>query len=293
MRPWVPGREQSAGKMKRHFEEKHMQAVPLETRIVDVTAANIGEHPQAICFINPKHEHFRHKVDWLEQQFKNGLRIKLLYPAGEKRAVGFIEYVPGEFCWRPVRAEGYLFIHCLWTTGKQRQHKGLGALLIDEAEAAAQGMLGVCVLTSDKSFMARKDIFIKRGYRVAAASGNDQLLVKQFKAGPLPAFNRPREGLEKHKGLAIVYSRQCPWVARFVKEAEPILEKLKLAPAIVELKTPAQAQCAPSVYGVFNLVCDGRILADRYISTTRFLNILKEKGLGGVARPERKGKRKA
>jgi len=262
-----------------------MKAAPLPTRIVEVTAANIGEHPQAICFINPKHEHFQHKVDWLKQQFKNGLKIKLLYPAGEKRAAGFIEYVPGEFCWRAVKAKGYMFIHCLWTTGKPLQHKGLGAELIRAVEAEAKSMLGVCVLASDKSFMARKDIFLKLGYRVAAESGSEQLLVKQFKAGPLPLFNEQREGLAGHRELALIFSRQCPWVARFIHEVQPILKKLKLAPAIIELKTPAQAQGAPSVYGVFNLVCGGRILADRYVSTTRFLNIMKAAGLGAAARP--------
>jgi hypothetical protein len=259
-----------------------------ETKFVEVTAANIGEHPQAICFINPKHEHFHHKVEWLKRQSKYGLKIKLLYPAGEKRAAGFIEYVPGEYCWRGVKAKGYMFIHCLWTTGKERQRKGLGASLVRAVEAEAGDMLGVCVLTSEKSFMARREIFVKLGYRLAAESGNEQLLVKQFKKGPLPVLREPSSQVETGKGLAIVYSRQCPWVARFVKEVKPILEKLKLAPAIVELNTPAQAQSAPSVYGVFNLLYDGRVLADRYISTTRFLNILKAEGLAGAARPVRK-----
>jgi hypothetical protein len=278
-----------------------MKPLVATASIIDVTMANINRHPGAICFINPKHPFYPKKIEWLKEQFRFGLKIKLLYLENEKRPrrggagqpVGFIETVPGEFCWRPVRAKGYMFIHCLWTTGKQHQHQGLGALLIREAEAAAKGMLGVCALTSDKSFMVRKDIFIKLGYRVAAESGSEQLLVKQFKAGPLPSFNEQREGLGKHRELAIVYSRQCPWVARFVKEVEPILEKLALAPRIVELKTPAQAQSAPAVYGVFNLLYHGRILADRYISTTRFLNILKAAGLGGAARPQRKGKKKA
>ena len=252
-----------------------------DTNLVDVTAANIGEHPQAICFINPKHEHFHHKVDWLKQQFKNGLKIKLLYRAGEKRAAGFIEYIPGEHCWRGVKAAGYLFIHCLWTHGKERQHQGLGALLIGAVEAEAKAMLGVCVLTSDKSFMVRRDIFLKLGYHVAAESGNEQLLLKQFKAGPKPVLLKPQP--ETGKGLAIIYSRQCPWVARFVEELKPILNKLNLPLAFTELKTPAQAQNAPCAYGVFNLLYDGRLLADRYISTTRFLNILKAEGLTGKA----------
>jgi hypothetical protein len=260
-------------------------------KLVDVTAANIGEHPQAICFINPRHEHFHHKLDWLGQQFGNGLKIKLLYPAGGKRAAGFIEYVPGEHCWRGVNANGYMFIHCIWTHGKENQQRGLGASLIKVVEAEAKGMLGVCVLTSDKSFMARKDIFLKLGYEVAAESGSDQLLVKKFKAGPLPVLHKSRAVTGTGKGLVIVYSRQCPWVARFVEEVKPILKKMNLPLSVTELKTPAQAQNAPCLYGVFNLLYDGRVLADRYISMTRFLNILKAEGLAGDARPKRKGKR--
>jgi hypothetical protein len=137
-------------------------------------------------------------------------------------------------------------------------------------------MLGMAVLTSDKSFMAKKDIFLKNGYRIVSEDGGEQLMAKQFKAGPGPALNIRRGAPPKYKGLSIVYSRQCPWVARFVEEVKPILEKKKIKPTITELKTAAQAQNAPSVYGVFNLFYDGRLLADRYISTTRFLNILKK-----------------
>jgi len=258
-------------------------------RLVDVTAANIGEHPQAICFINPKHEHFRHKVDWLKRQFACGLKIKLLYPVGAKRAAGYIEYVPGEHCWRAVQANGYMFIHCLWTTGKPLQHKGLGSALVQAVEAEAKGMLGVCVLTSDQAFMARRDIFLKLGYRVAAESGNEQLLVKQFKAGPPPVLRELSP--KKSRGLAVFYSKQCPWVARFVEEIKPILAKMGLPLAVTELKTPAQAQGAPCVYGVFSLLYDRRVLADRYISTTRFLNIMKKEGIAGKPNPGKTKKR--
>ncbi len=105
-------------------------------------------------------------------------------------------------------------------------------------------------------------------------SGKEQLMVKQFKEGPLPSINICEKELEKYKGLNIVYSKQCPWVARFIEEVKPILEKEKLEPVFIELKTAEQAQKAPSLYAVFNLIYDGKLLADRYISTTRFLNIV-------------------
>lgn len=265
---------------QRHREEETMPSLHDESKIVEITSGNIAKHPQAICFINPKHELYDRKLGWLKEQFARGLKIKLLYPAGQKRPVGFIEYVPGEHCWRAVSAAGYMFIHCLWTNGKKHQHQGLGTRLIEEVEKDARDMAGVCVLASDGSFMAGKDIFIRHGYSQVVESGKEQLLVKQFREGPLPDVNDWQGELEKYQGLWIVYSRQCPWVARFMEEVKPILAVKKLEPTIVELKTPREAQAAPSLYGVFNLIYNGKLLADRYISTTRFRNILrKELGL--------------
>lgn len=246
------------------------------TKIVEVTFANISEHPQSVCFINPKQETYHKKPDWLKQQFTNGLRIKLLYIENEKRPVGFVEYVPGEYCWRAVDAKGYMFIHCLWTNGKKYQRQGLGSLLIKEVENDAREKLGVAVVTSDKSFMANKSIFEKNDYKMTAQSGKEQLMVKQFREGSLPFLNDWREALKKYKELTILYSKQCPWVARFIEEVKPILAKEKLKPDIIEIKTPEQAQQAPSLYSVFNLIFNGKILADRYISTTRFENIVRK-----------------
>jgi hypothetical protein len=245
-----------------------------DTEIIEVTPENITEHPQVICFINPKHEFFHKKVDWLKKQFNNGLKIKLLYVKAEKRPIGCIEYVPGEFCWRSVSASGYMFIHCLWTNGKKYQHQGLGRLLLTEAEKDAEDMRGVAVVTSDKSFMTTKEIFIKSGYKIIEESGKDQLIAKHFKEGPSPSINNWQAELKKYKGLCFVYSKQCPWVARFIEEVKPLLDYKKLKPTIIELKTPAQAQNAPSLYAAFTMIFNGKILADRYISTTRFKNII-------------------
>jgi hypothetical protein len=246
------------------------------TKIVEVSSDNLAEHPQVICYINRKHPLYHRKIEWLKEEFQRGLRIKLLYLEGQKRPFGFVEYVSGENCWRSVNARGYLFIHCLWTNGKKYQHQGLGSLLLKEVERDAKGMLGVCAVTSDGPFMATGEIFLKNGYSATAESEKDQLMTKQLKKGPLPSINDWRDELGKYRGLNIVYSRQCPWVARFVEEVKPLLEEKSLKPRIVELGTPAEAQKAPSLYGVFNLIQDSRLLADRYISTTRFKNIVEK-----------------
>ena len=245
-------------------------------RIIDITKDILTDHTDIICYINPKHEHYHHKIDWLKKRFKEGLKIKLLYLEGVKKPVGFIEYVPGEYCWRPVEAKGYMFIHCLWTNGKKYQHQGLGTLLIEDVEKDATDMAGVAIVTSDKSFMATREIFLKNGYKIVSESGKEQLIAKQFKEGSFPSINNWESELEKSQGLTIIYSKQCPWVARFIEEVKPILQKEGLTPEIIELRSADEAQKAPSLYGIFNLIYDGKILADRYISTTRFINIVKK-----------------
>ena len=60
----------------------------------------------------------------------------------------------------------------------------------------------------------------------------------------------------------------------WVKEIGDTLRKKEISCTITELTTPAEAQMAPSPYAVFTLIRNGRILADHYISKTRFMNIL-------------------
>ena len=96
------------------------------------------------------------------------------------------------------------------------------------------------------------------------------------KKAQLPKFTDWQSELKKYKGLHIVYSKQCPWVARSIEELLATLQEKKLHVEVTELTTAEQAQKAPSIYGVFNLIYDGKLIADRYISTTRFLNIIKK-----------------
>jgi hypothetical protein len=61
-----------------------------------------------------------------------------------------------------------------------------------------------------------------------------------------------------------------------VEEVKPVLQELDLRANMIELSGPAEAQQAPAPYGTFSLIRNGRLLADRYISVTRFRNIMTE-----------------
>jgi len=249
-------------------------------KIIEVNEINISDYPQVICFINPQHEHYGLKIDWLKKRFREGLKIKLLQTESDQKIAGFIEYMPGEYAWRAVDAKKCLFIHCIWVYPNKNKNKGLGSALVDEVikDAQKQKMNGVAVIVSDGSFMAKKELFIKNKFEFVEEKGGFQLLVKKFgKKNALPCFTNNEDVLKKYQGWHIVYSEQCPWVARFIEEVKPILKKQGLKIDFHEITTAKEAQTAPSVYSVFNLIKDGKILADRYISTTRFLNIIKKK----------------
>jgi hypothetical protein len=254
----------------------------LKHEIVTITEENLMEHPQAICYINPKHPSYTLKIDWLKQRLKEGLVIKLLYAENEKRPQGYIEYIPGERAWRAVYAAGYMFIHCIWVYANAYKNQGIGSLLVSEVlkDAAVKNMNGAAVVSSESAFMAKANLFKKNGFLVMdAAPPGYKLLVKQLKPSIPPAFMDWDKHLQSYKGLHIVYSNQCPWVARFVSELGTFTQSKGLKIHITELKTANQAQQAPSPYATFNLVHNGKLLADHYISMTRFQNILKKEKL--------------
>jgi ribosomal protein S18 acetylase RimI-like enzyme len=249
-----------------------------EFKIVTVNKNNISEH-EPTCFLNPKNEGYKIKREWLKERFSEGLIIKLVYMKSEKKPVGFIEYVPGEHAWRAVDAKDYMFIHCIWISKNKYKSKGIGSMLVEECikDAKTQRLCGVAVVTSEGPFMAGKDLFLKNGFEsVASVNPAFELMVKIFNNGPAPKVKDWESQKKKFQGLNIVYSKQCPWVIRFMDEVEDIIEKEGLKIKITEIKTPKDAQNAPSFYATFNLIYNGKLLADHYISTTRFKNIIKK-----------------
>ena len=105
--------------------------------IIDINKDNISKYPPR-CFLKPDNEGYQIKVDWIKKRFSEGMKIKQLYVEGEKKAVSFIEYIPGEYTWRAVDAKEYMFIHCMWTSANKFKNKGYASLLIDECTKDAE-----------------------------------------------------------------------------------------------------------------------------------------------------------
>jgi GNAT superfamily N-acetyltransferase len=249
-------------------------------KIVDAGPEAIADY--GMCgYRDPESPGFRRKLEWLGQRFEEGLRIKVLRSEADG-VVGWIEYLPGEFAWRGVRAPGYMVIHCLFIMKKAYKGKGYGRQLIEacEEDARAKKMHGVAVVASKGTWMAKKAIFLRNGYElIEEAPPHFQLLAKRFTSdAPLPGFTGNRaEKLARHtRGLTIIYCHQCPYVSKALDEIPPVArEEFGVKPRVVALPDCRSAQDSPNPYGVFSIIWNGELVADHPISKTRFRNIMK------------------
>ena len=258
----------------------------LEVEVIDVSTGNLYDF--AHCFLqNRKHPGYIAKTDWLKKRILEGLRYKLL-ATDKGKWIGFIEYAPAAKAWRAVKAKGFMVIHCIWTYPKSIQRKGYGKMLLDTCinDAKAEGMNGVAVVTRTSikgTFIAKRELFIKAGFKLADTSPPDhELLVSRLKKSvPLPKFPKDfTKRLERYRrGLTIIWSKQCPYIGKSLGEMFETLNKRGIKYKAIELKTAREAQAAPTPYAVFSIIYDGRVVADHMVSNTRFKNILKEIGL--------------
>jgi N-acetylglutamate synthase-like GNAT family acetyltransferase len=240
--------------------------------IIDTNADNIG----GCGFCGYKDAHnlgHQRKTEWLKKRYAEGLRFKVVR-SRSFGDVGMIEYTLGNKAWRPVEAEGYLVIHCLMVN---RKHKGqgLGTLLLNRclSDAKKRQCQGVAVVTSSDSFMAGKDFFIKAGFVSVESSPPYELLVKKLKStAPDPRFIVQRERLlKRHKqGLTILAADQCPMVPKCVKDITETARTLGLEPKVIRITSAKASRELPTPYGMFSILYDGKLIADRPVSGTRF-----------------------
>jgi hypothetical protein len=233
--------------------------------IIDVNAANAGQ-TGFFCFMSKrKNPGYGKKLLWLKQRFAEGLHLRLL----QLPQRGFIEYVPGEFAWRPLSAKGYMVIHCLWVVGKSKG-RGLASVLLREciADAKKARMTGVAMVVSGGSYMGWKGFLARHGFvSVDTAPPSYELMALRFGDSPWPKFSG---GWEKKaracgKGLTIFRTDQCPYFDDATAMLLATARDRGVTAKVIELRTAKDVRgLAPSPYGVYSVVIDGDVVPSHY-----------------------------
>jgi len=249
----------------------------MKEEIVTLTEDNLHKY-RTFCGLSGRYlEGNRQKNEWLKERFCEGLRYKIYQVNGRK--AGFIEYIPGEYAWRGVEAEGYLFIHCLWVIGKSKGH-GYGRKLLEECWKDARNNHGVAVVVSKAHWLPTPKIFLKNGFEVVDhAQPSFELLVKRNSANaPLPRFKRNRQKANKYpNGLTFVKSAQCPYAYVMDEGIRNIGEELNIPVNIVESKKTREAQKLPCAYGTMGLFYNNELLTYHPTNNKKIIEMLEER----------------
>lgn len=237
----------------------------MKPEIIDVQARNVKE-TGFFCYMSKrKTEGWRRKLLWLKARFAEGLKIKMLRLPER----GFIEYVPGEYAWRAVKARGYMVIHCLWVVGRSKG-KGLASVLLEACieDARRAGMKGVAMLASEGSYMKWKKFLSEHGFEIVdTALPSFELMALKFGQAPSPTFIKDGEKKARGygKGLVILRSDQCPYFEDATQVLLATARKKGIPSKVIKLKTAKEVRAlAPSPYGVFTVVLDGRLIPSHY-----------------------------
>jgi len=89
-----------------------------DTEIIDLTPENIADY--GVCGYKDvkKHLELRRKIEWFKEYYSKGLRTKIVVTK-KGGYQGMLEYIPGKYAHRPVNADGYMFIHCIFVGFKK------------------------------------------------------------------------------------------------------------------------------------------------------------------------------
>ncbi|MHA1191904.1 MAG: GNAT family N-acetyltransferase [Promethearchaeota archaeon] len=243
----------------------------MSVKIIDINEDNIEDYGLFCKKSQKKEKGYQNKVKWINERLKEGLKYKLLWVSeGYKKETsrGFIEYIPGEFNWRGINANGWMVIHCLWITGKFK-NKGYGMQLLKEAitDAKEKKLNGVAVVTSQKcSGLSKKFIFENAGFeKVDELRPNFELYALIFSENTsLPKFYPLKnENVEAcGDGVTLLDGCQCPYVQTIVDPLEEYANSANVPFRVKTLNDGKEAQRnGITPYGVYGVVYNGEVIS--------------------------------
>lgn len=220
------------------------------------------------------------KKQWLCGRFAAGHTFYKL----DERGKVFIEYTPIENALASVEGKEYLYIHCLWVSGKFAK-SGHGKALLQHCidDAKRQGKQGVCAIAGQKKmpFLSDKKFLQHFGFEVVdSLPGGYELLALPFGKGAPPRFTdaaRHMETVPPEKGLVIYHSAQCPLIDFCLSDVEVYCEKHSIHCQLRPVTTPQAARQVPGPFNNWALFWNGKFETVHLMNQGYLEKLLKNK----------------
>lgn len=242
---------------------------------IKVTEENIDKEHICCAIANDKDVQVVSKKAWLKERFQEGL----VFLKGDIRGKCFIEYIPAENAWVPIKADNYMHINCFWVSGSCKGN-GYSNDLLEQciADAKNEGKSGITVISSHKkqSYLSDPKYLSYKGFQVVdTAPPFFTLMCLSFDdSTELPKFKECVKNPQTDKeGFTLYYTSGCPFTAKFV----PVLEKYALSHQIpfrsVHLDSKEKAQNAPMAWTNYALFYNGEYVTNEILNEKKFQKI--------------------
>lgn len=243
---------------------------------IKITEDNLDKEHICCAISNSRDVQVASKKAWLAEQLDCGL----VFLKSVERGKCFIEYIPAEYAWNPIEADGYMYIDCLWVSGSLKGHGYSNDLLAAcIADSQSKGKKGLCILSSAKKkpFLADPKYLKHKGFEVCDEADNGvQLWYLPFdRDAEKPRF----KACAKHPrvdedGYVLYYTSQCPFNAKYVPIVQKAAEENGIKFKAIHLTSRAEAQNAPSPITTYALFFNGRYLTNEQMNDKKFLKLI-------------------
>jgi len=220
-------------------------------------------------------------VEQKKQWLKNRMLEGLIFRKATVRGKVFIEYLPAESAFAPIDAPGYLYINCLWVSGKYKK-SGIGKELLEFCITNSKSNNGIVILSSKRKmpFLADKKFLLHHGFEVAdTASPYFELLVLRNNNSPLPAFTKQSKAgiCDQKEGLVLYYTHQCPFVDHYGLEvlAETAAQH-QIPFSATHLDSAEEVQRAPSPFTTYSIYYNGRFITHEILSEKKCVQLMQD-----------------
>ncbi len=234
-------------------------------KIIQLNIGNI-EIEHICCAISDKKckESYELKKQWLANEFKHGYKFYRL----DARAKVFIEFCDAEKAWVPIDAPDYLFVGCMWVSGKYKGN-GYGKALLQKAlyDAKERGKEGLVTIVGTKKFHFMNDTkwLLKQGFEeVERLPDGFSLLARKLNSKAYnPSFkDSVKTGeCENKNGLTVYYSNRCPFSEYHVTNSlMEVVKNRNLNLEVIKLNSLEDAQNVQTPATIFSLFLDGKFI---------------------------------
>lgn len=238
-------------------------------RYLTLTEDDLDREHLCCALGDPKHARgVERKKAWMRERLPEGLVFRKL----DARGKAFIEYMPGEKAWRPIVADGWLVIHCLWVSGQLAGHGHARALLtscLEDAKRQKRHGVAVAAARTKRAFLSDPKFFARHGFVETDRAGEFVVLARRLReGGPDPRFHPAvREPPRSTPGCFVGrYTDQCPFNAHWAGEVEAALHAHGQKAKVVPLRALEEARAVPSPLGAYGLDRDGRLVSHHLLT---------------------------